>query len=65
MLYNLAVCAEAAGGYDDALAGLSRGAGGLLPKKSGDIADSINRVGRLLIARADDAWIARRGPNRR
>lgn len=60
VLYNLAVCAEAAGEYDDALAGYRAAQAALLPKKSGDIADSINRIGRLLIAREDDAWIARR-----
>lgn len=65
VLYDLAVCAEAAGRYDDALAGYRAAQAALLPKKSGDIGDSINRVGRLLIARADDEWIARRGPNRR
>lgn len=64
ILYNLAVCAEAAGRYDDALAGY-RSAQAALPKKAGDITDSVNRVGRLLIARADDEWIARRGADRR
>ena len=65
LLYNLAVCAEAASRYDDALAGYRAAQAALLPKKSGEITDSINRVGRLLMAREDDDWIARRGRDRR
>ncbi|QDZ07126.1 tetratricopeptide repeat protein [Sphingomonas panacisoli] len=39
VLYNLGVCAEAAGRYEDALAGYRAAQAALLPKKSGDIGD--------------------------
>ncbi len=59
ILYNLGVCAESSGAYTEA-AKFYRAAQDALGKQSGDIRDSINRVDRLLIARADDAEIARR-----
>jgi hypothetical protein len=59
ILYNLGVCAEASGAWPDAQ-NYYRSAQAALPKRSGDMADSINRVGRLMAARADDEEIARR-----
>ena len=64
VLYNLGVCAEAAGGYADAQA-FYRSAQAALPKRSSEMADSADRVGRLRIARADDEERARRPGNRR
>jgi len=58
ILYNLGVCAESAGAYPDAQNDY-RAALAALGKKSGDIDDSIERVSRLMQARADDAEIAR------
>jgi len=64
VLYNLAVCAEAAGDYGRALAGY-RAAFDAQRKKASDVSESIDRVDRLAIARADDDDIARRrGPRR-
>lgn len=59
VLYNLGVCAEARGQYADAQ-NFYRSALGALGKNNGDMQDSIGRVGRLMIARADDQEIARR-----
>jgi hypothetical protein len=64
VLYNLGVCAEAAGNYADAQR-FYRAAQAALPKRSSEMADSADRVGRLLIARADDEEIARRRGNPR
>ena len=64
ILYNLGVCAEAAGGYADAQA-FYRSAQAALPKRSSEMADSADRVARLMIARADDEEIARRAATRR
>ncbi|MGN6820562.1 MAG: hypothetical protein ACTHJR_18045 [Sphingomonas sp.] len=64
ILYDLGVCAEAAGGYADAQ-NFYRSAQAALPKKSSEMADSADRVARLMIARADDEEIARRAANRR
>ena len=64
ILYNLAVCAEAAGAYPDALAGY-RAAHDANPKKNDDVSASIDRVDRLMLARADDEEIARRRAARR
>ena len=55
---------EAAGAYPDALAGY-RAAHDANPKKNDDVSASIDRVGRLMLARADDEEIARRRAARR
>jgi len=64
VLYNLGVCAEAAGGFADAQA-FYRSAQAALPKRSSEMAESEDRVGRLMIARADDAERSRRAGNQR
>jgi tetratricopeptide (TPR) repeat protein len=64
VLYNLGVCAEAAGSYADAQS-FYRAAQAALPKRSSDMVDSADRVARLMIARADDAERARRPGNPR
>lgn len=64
VLYNLGVCAEAAGGYADAQ-NYYRSAQAALAKKSSEMVDSMDRVGRLMIARADDEEVARRRGNPR
>jgi len=64
VLYNLGVCAEAAGSYADAQ-NFYRSAQAALPKRSSEMADSADRVARLLIARADDEERARRPGNPR
>jgi len=64
VLYNLGVCAEAAGGFADAQA-FYRSAQAALPKRSSEMAESEDRVGRLMIARADDAERSRRAGNPR
>ncbi|THD35269.1 MAG: tetratricopeptide repeat protein [Sphingomonas sp.] len=64
VLYNLAVCAEAAGAYPDALTRY-RAAHEANPRKKDDVSDSIDRVDRLMLARADDEEIARRRSGRR
>lgn len=58
VLYNLGVCAEASGSYADAQS-FYRSAQAALPKRSSDMADSADRVARLMIARADDEERAR------
>jgi hypothetical protein len=64
ILYNLAVCDEAAGNY--AAAGVAYGAAQAAnPKKNSDVSESIDRIDKLLIARADDEEIARRRAGRR
>lgn len=64
IVYNLAVCAEAAGAYPEALDGY-RAAHDANPSKKQDVSESIDRVGRLMLARADDEEIARRRAGRR
>ncbi len=64
VLYNLGVCAEAAGGFADAQT-FYRSAQAALPKRSSEMAESEDRVGRLMIARADDAERSRRAGNQR
>jgi len=64
ILYNLGVCAEAVGGYADAQ-NFYRSAQAALPKKSSEMAETADRAGRLMIARADDEELARRRANRR
>jgi len=64
VLYNLGVCAEAAGSYADAQS-FYRSAQAALPKRSSEMADSADRVARLMIARADDEERARRPSNPR
>jgi hypothetical protein len=64
ILYNLGVCAEAAGGYADAQ-NFYRSAQAALPKRSSEMAESADRAGRLMIARADDEELARRRGDRR
>jgi hypothetical protein len=64
VLYNLGVCAEAAGSYADAQS-FYRSAQAALPKRASDMADSADRVARLMIARADDEERARRPGNSR
>jgi hypothetical protein len=59
ILYDLAVCAEFAGDYRTAMDGY-RAAQTALGKRNGEMVDSIDRVQRLLIARADDDERARR-----
>jgi hypothetical protein len=59
ILYDLAVCAEFAGDYRAAMDGY-RAAQTALGKRNSDMVESIDRVQRLTIARADDAEIARR-----
>ena len=57
--YNLGVCAEANGAYREAQ-DYYRSAQAALSRRSGDIDESIDRVARLMIARADDEEMARR-----
>lgn len=59
VIYNLGVCAEAQGRYPEAQ-DRYRAALSALGKNNGDMQESISRVGRLMIAQADDAVIARR-----
>lgn len=64
ILYDLGVCAEAAGRYADAQ-GFYRSAQAALGKRSSEMAASADRAAQLMAARADDEEIARRRAGRR